>query len=485
MTDQTMPHWLDKQAFLLPDKIAIETDDGTSLTFSQLKQQSTSFAKKLASIGVTPQARVAILANNHLDMIITIHALSYLQATIVFLNTRLTQRELDQQLKQSDATLLITTEKLKLEKNLSFHTIKTFSDVRRSAEKDVSLATEINVKAPFTMMFTSGTTGAPKRVIHTYGNHWWSAVASMLNLGLTDDDKWLLTLPMFHVGGFSILMKNVIYGMTIFMLEKYEANALYNVLLQKKITIASLVTLMLQQLLDKIEGSGKHPEHLRCILLGGGAVPETILQKVEENNLPLYQSYGLTETSSQIATLSSEYAREKLGASGKPLFPADVKIVDEDENGVGEIVVKGPMVISGYDKNDEANKKSFQNGWFYTGDIGYMDEDGFLFVLDRRNDLIISGGENIYPSEIENVLLTIDGVKETAVVGAEDEKWGEVPVAYVVKEKEDLDEGRMIEWLKTELASFKVPKKIYFIDELPRNASNKIMRHKLKYLHEN
>src|SRR5699024_2422243 len=202
MTEQMMPHWLDRQAFLLPDKIAVETSEGRSLTFSQLQQQSTSFAKKLASLGITPHSKVAILANNHLDMITSIHALSYLQTVIVFLNVRLTKRELETQLQESGASFLLTTETLQQEKNLSFTNQKTFTEIKAYNEKDVALVTEIDLKAPFTMMFTSGTTGSPKRVIHSYGNHWWSAVASMLNLGLTDEDKWLLPLPMFHVGGF-------------------------------------------------------------------------------------------------------------------------------------------------------------------------------------------------------------------------------------------------------------------------------------------
>lgn len=479
MLTQKMPHWLDKQAFLLPKKIAIECHDGRTLTFSKLKEESVSFAKKLATAGVKPKSRVAILANNHLDLVIAVHALSYLQAVIVFLNTRLTKTELEYQLEQSEAKLLMTTENLKTEKNLAFPHQKTFSEIINLKEAEVSLVKEIDLQEPFTMMFTSGTTGHPKRVVHTYGNHWWSAVASVLNLGLTENDKWLLTLPIFHVGGFSILMKNIIYGMPIVLLEKYSADDVYEQMKSKKVTIISMVTLMLQQFLDQLERK-ETPESLRCILLGGGAVPEPILKKVEEKELPLYQSYGLTETSSQIATLSSEYARKKLGASGKPLFPADVRIVEQDENGIGEIVVKGPMVISGYDGNEDANRKSFQNGWFHTGDIGYIDEDGFLYVIDRRTDLIISGGENIYPSEIENVILSIDGVKETAVVGKTDEKWGEVPVAYVVKEDKSLTANDIMNELEKVLASFKIPKEIYFIDKLPRNASNKIMRHRLK-----
>src|SRR5699024_8745931 len=163
-------------------------------------------------------------------------------------------------------------------------------------------------------------------------------------------------------------------------------------------------TLMLQQLIDEI---GKHriPNHVRCILLGGGSVPEPLLKCVEAHKIPLIQSYGMTETSSQIVTLSEAYAREKLGSAGKPLLPAQVKINEPNAEGVGEIIVKGPMVFHGYDQLPAENEQVFSDGWFYTGDLGYFDEDGFLYVVDRRTDLIISGGENIYPSEIEQIIL--------------------------------------------------------------------------------
>jgi O-succinylbenzoic acid--CoA ligase len=187
----------------------------------------------------------------------------------------------------------------------------------------------------------------------------------------------------------------------------------------------------------------------------------------------------MTETCSQIATLGEQDVYRKIGSAGKALFPAEIDIIHKNDAAIGEIIVKGPMVMQAYDGN-EADEESFVNGWFKTGDLGYIDSDGFLFVVDRRTDLIISGGENIYPTEIEDVLLKMANIHEAAVVGKRDEKWGEVPVAWVVRSNEQVTAKKIQHYANQQLAGYKVPKEIHFIAELPRNASNKIMRHQLK-----
>lgn len=474
---ETMPHWLTRQAFLAPDKVALEMISGDAWTFTTLRDESMVFARKLAQLSIQKGDKLAILSNNHLDAVRAIFACSYLGVVAVMLNTRLTPTELHYQLTNAEVDILLTTETVEEEKQLDFAKQYTFRKIHHLQAKEVLLMDEINLADPFTMMFTSGTTGKPKAVVHTYGNHYWSAVSSALNLGLHDNDKWLLTLPIFHIGGFSILMKSVIYGMSVYFMEKYERHLLHEALVEKGVTIASLVTIMLKDVLVDI-GQAPFPSSLRCILLGGGSVPKNMLDAVEAKQVPLFQSYGMTETSSQIVTLSKEDVRRKLGSAGKPLFPADVKISNENEAGIGEIIVKGPMVMQGYFKNDIANKECFKDGWLYTGDLGYIDSDGFLYVADRRTDLIISGGENIYPTEIENALLKIDEISEAAVIGVSDERWGQVAVACVVCEG-TFDEKKMLTTLEASLAPYKIPRQFYQVDYLPRNASNKVMRHKL------
>src|SRR5690625_983265 len=478
MQATTLPHWLTTRADLTPNSRALEFVDGTTITFLELKKRSETFAKQLAHLGVERDKRVAILSNNHIDMIIAIHALSYLGAVAVMLNTKLTRDELTYQLTASHAFLLLTTESLQTDKVLPFNNTLTFTEVAEEKLVNTSLLEEISLQDPCTMMFTSGTTGKPKAVLHTYGNHWWSATGSALNLGLHDDDKWLLPLPIFHIGGLSILLKSIIYGIPAFVMEKYDPAVFYDVICHKKITIVSLVTLMLKQYVDKL-GHETLPKHLRCFLLGGGSVPEVLLQEVKKKEIPLFQSYGMTETSSQIVTLSADDALRKLGSSGKALFPAQVDIIEQQADSVGEIVVKGPMVMDGYVDNPKANEASFINGWLKTGDLGYLDEEGFLYVVERRTDLIISGGENIYPSEIESKLLMIRGVTDAGVFGLEDDTWGKVPIACIVRDDADVTEQFVFNQLEDVLAAYKIPKQVHFIEELPRNASNKLMRHRL------
>lgn len=477
MTD-TIPHWLSKQADLSPSHPAIELDDGTIVTFSELKESSQRFARKLTHLGVEKGSHVGILSTNQIPMLIAIHALSYLGAVGVLLNTRLTNEELNYQLKDANVSFLLTSVLLKEQASmLDVEITQSFFDIEALPEKETPLETEINLEAVFTIIYTSGTTGFPKGVVHTYGNHWWSAVGSALNLGLQKHDKWLIPLPIFHVSGLSTSIKSVIYGMPIYLLEKFDTKTVHNALMEKQITIVSVVTMMVQRLLDELS-KATYPKELRCLLLGGGPAPKALLERAKEKNVPVFQSYGMTETASQIVTLSPMDALEKLGSAGKPLFPAQLKIENQADAQVGEIFVKGPMVTTGYYNNKSANEKSIQEGWLATGDLGYLDEEGYLYVVDRRNDLIISGGENIYPSEIEGVLSGMKQIKEAGVTGRKDETWGQVPVAFIVKGMEvSMEEIKA--YLQTRLAKYKQPKEFYFVKELPRNAANKLVRNRL------
>ncbi|GAB3800602.1 o-succinylbenzoate--CoA ligase [Virgibacillus kimchii] len=475
-----IPHWLTKQADTSPDQTAVEVPDGNIITFKQLKEESQQFAKKLASLGVGKNSHVGILSSNELSMVIAIHALSYLGAVVVLLNTRLTKHELNFQVKDADVSVLLTNGDMKEKgKALNVQTVNTFTEIDRLQEKkQVRLKTEITLNEPFTIMYTSGTTGFPKGVIHTYGNHWWSAIGSLLNLGLSEKDKWLAALPIFHVSGLSILIRSVVYGMPVYLLKKFEEQVVQEAIMRRNVTIVSVVTVMLEKLMRQLEEQ-RYPASFRCMLLGGGPAPKTLLDQAKEKNVPVFQSFGMTETASQIITLSAADALNKLGSAGKPLFPAQLKIKNPGEDGVGEILVKGPMVTTGYYKKEDANSKAFQDGWLATGDLGYTDEDGFLYVVDRRKDLIISGGENVYPSEIESVLAGMEGIKEAGVTGKENATWGKVPAAFIVKDDKLLTEADVLHYAKTKLADYKVPVIVYFVDELPRNAANKLVRNQL------
>jgi O-succinylbenzoic acid--CoA ligase len=478
---EVIPHWLTKQADLQPNGLAIEMDNGEKITFHELKDKSEELAKKMAALGIKKNDHIGILSTNSITMVAIIHALSYLGAVSVLLNIRLTEREINFQLSDADVSMLLTAEDLiEQGRKTNAETVITFSELEQVPKKEVELADELNLDDSFTIIYTSGTTGFPKGVVHTYGNHWWSAISSALNLGLNQTDKWLIPLPVFHVSGLSTMMKSVIYGMPVYLLKKFDTEKMHHAIMFKNITIASVVTMMVRRLVERLPEGERYPEQLRCLLLGGGPAPESLLEKAKEKQIPVFQSYGMTETTSQIVTLSAQDALRKIGSAGKPLMPAQLQIkpLGKDDP-IGEIQVKGPMVTKGYYKRERENQELFDSGWLHTGDLGYIDEEGYLYVVDRRSDLIISGGENIYPTEIENVLAEIPQVREAAVTGKADEEWGEVPIAFVVM-REEIQVEFMMDYLKRHLAKFKLPKEIHFVEELPRNASNKLVRKKLK-----
>lgn len=480
---ESMPNWLLKRAELTPNRTAIESED-EHISFYDLHTRSRSLARKLASLNIQRGDTVAFLLENGIHTVETIHALEYIGAVIVPLNNRLTASELNYQLRDSQANLLIfdqvfADKAIKACEQTSTNAT-SFTDVLDLDEFDFDIITEFQLNAHHTIMYTSGTTGSPKGVILTYGNHWWSAIGSSLNLGLHDNDKWLCAVPMFHMSGLSIIMRSVIYGIPIVIQKQFQPEKANEAIIHQGVTIVSVVTAMLTRMLATI--TEPYPKTFRCMLLGGGPAPLPLLKDCTEKGIPVYQTYGMTETASQIVTLSSEYMLTKIGSAGKPLFHSDIKIeVDgrrAQPNEIGEIIVKGPTVTKGYLHREEETVNAIKNGWLYTGDLGYLDEDGFLYVVDRRSDLIISGGENVYPAEIEATLLAHPDVIEAGVTGIVDETWGQVPIAFVVT-KSHVTEQQLRTFCQEKLARYKLPKRIYFVKELPRNGANKLLRREL------
>ena len=341
--------------------------------------------------------------------------------------------------------------------------------------------------ATHSLLYTSGTTGTPKGAILTYGNHLWSAIGSALNLGVREDDRWLACLPLFHVGGLAILLRGAIYGTTAVVHESFDAARVNASIDEDGVTIISVVANMLQRMLDQ-RADQPYPASMRCVLLGGGPAPEPLLQRCAALDVPVVQTYGLTETASQVATLAPEDALPKLGSAGKPLFGTELRIEGQDGSHLpagaeGEIVVRGPTVTPGYLNRPEATAEAIHGGWLHTGDIGYVDAEGYLYVLDRRDDLIVSGGENVYPAEIEAVLQSHPDVAEAGVYGAPDERWGQTPVAAVVlRPGATITPDTLMAHCREHLAAYKTPSRIELHDQLPRNAAGKLMRSRLREL---
>ncbi|MDQ0157840.1 o-succinylbenzoate--CoA ligase [Robertmurraya andreesenii] len=483
---ETIPNPLLKRAFLTPNRPMIRFKD-RDYSFKEMYERALKQAGHLQSQGVKKGDYVAVLLQNHVDSVVMLLSLQLIGGIAVILNNRLTAEELAWQIEDSNSILFITEEgfrdklaRLQLEIPWLWKATIDTSNSMSPAVQD-----EVNLDDVCSVMYTSGTTGKPKGVLQTYGNHWWSATGSALNLGISEDDCWLCTVPLFHISGFSILMRSIIYGMRMVLHEGFNEGLVLETIETEKVTIMSVVTTMLSRLVEALNHRTL-PSRFRCMLLGGGPAPLPLLEKCVEKNIPVFQSYGMTETSSQIVTLSPEYSISKLGSAGKALFPSQVKIADSngkeiEANQSGEILVKGPNVTSGYLNREVESRKQFVDGWLKTGDVGYLDEEGFLYVLDRRSDLIISGGENIYPAEIEGILTSHPDIEDAGVIGAADHQWGQVPVAFV-KKIGSVAEEEIIHYCSERLARYKLPKKIYFVDELPRNASRKLLRRELRQM---
>lgn len=474
------PNWILQRAHLTPNRIGLSFGD-QSWTFKQIADNAIEIAYKFANFGLKSKSRIAILAPSSPESVFIIYGSMLAKSEIVLLNSRLTKEELAYQIQDSNVEAIICHEcdQDKLGQDLNKISVR---ELFQANETNIQIDSYWNESDTISIMYTSGTTGYPKGVRQTLQNHKASAINSILNIGMTPKDVWLCMVPIFHISGFSMLMKSLLYGNEVKLYEKFDVEKSVEQIVAGTATHMSVVGVTLGRIIDYMEQNNltAHP-NFRLMLAGGSSIPIDYLKRAAKLSLNVAQTYGMTETASQTATLSSEDALLKVGSSGKPLFFNSIKIDGAHYPlAEGEICIRGPHVTPGYIGRFEAIA-SVEDGWLKSGDIGYLDEDGYLFVVDRRSDLIISGGENIYPAEIENVLLMHPSVEEAGVCGIEDSKWGQVPIAFVTI-KSDVTEQTILEFCKMNLASYKLPKRILIVDKLPRNSSNKLLRRKLKEL---
>lgn len=476
-----IPNWILQRSTLTPEQIAVSFE-GQSWSYKEINELALQYASKLETLGIKAHDRVAIFASSTPQIIFMICGCMHLQCEMVLLNLRLSKTELAYQIHDSEVVAILVEDELlnKLPKTTSpIHPFSGISDVPAIAFTPTD---EWDENDTMTIMYTSGTTGYPKGVRQTVGNHVSNATSSLYNTGLVEDDAWLCTVPLFHISGFSMLCKCLLHGVRLELVKKFDVEKVVDHLVGGTVTRMSVVAVTLERILTELEHRDAYvSDRFQTMLAGGGPVPIDYLKRAIKRQIQISQTYGMTETSSQTATLSSKDALRKIGSAGKPLFFNQIRIENAKKPfDQGEILIRGKHVTPGY-VGRFADKPSQQDGWLHSGDIGYFDEEGYLFVVDRRSDLIISGGENIYPAEIENILTSHPSVREVGVCGVEDEKWGQVPNAFVVlKNKVEVDE--LLVYCKENLAAYKVPKKIYIVDELPRNGSNKLLRRKLKNL---
>jgi O-succinylbenzoic acid--CoA ligase len=477
-----VPDWLAQRAYVTPDRRALVCDDShVSWTFAELDARVDAAVATLQARSIAPGERIGIFAPNSAGFVVAVHALMRLGAVIVPLNIRLSAPEVAWQREDAELRFVLESDDLDALSQLDapppsdpLAPLDLSAPAEPSAVPSAPTGAredrQFDLSAPHSIIYTSGTTGRPKGAVLTYGNHWWSAVASALNLGLSPSDSWLACLPLFHVGGQSILLRSVIYGMTAVVHTRFDPAAANHAIDADGVSIISVVSTMLERML-----SDRHdrpfPSTLRCVLLGGGPAPLPLLERALRAGAPVVQTYGLTETSSQVATLAPEDAVRKVGSAGKPLMGTEVRIGED-----GEICVRGPSVSPGY-----LHQPPRADEWLRTGDVGYLDASGYLYVLDRRDDLIVSGGENVYPAEVEAALLAHPSVEEVGVFGVPHAEWGaQVQAAVKSRDGMAVSESELLAFCRQRLAGYKVPRHIEFRAELPRNAAGKLLRRELR-----
>lgn len=463
-------NWLLKQAATQPNQIAI--DDGNErLSFAELKKQVEVLVGKIDHLN--PGSRVGLLATNTLMSYKLALAIICSGRTIVWLNWRLAGEELERQIKDSGLQLCLVENSLW--RSGMTNPFKSYSAFLITNADPGELIPVFKSDWVASIMYTSGTTGKPKGVLQTFGNHFYSAVSSALNLGLSSADKWLCVAPIFHISGFSIIMRGLIYGMTVRLVEKFRAEEIERILANETVTIMSVVPFMLKKLIQQQNKTNTHYNSaFRCMLLGGGTIDREMLEICLQRSIPVVQCYGMTETCSQIVALRSADALLKLGSVGQPLFSTQLKLSKD-----GEILLKTPALTPGYLNLPDKLPSKMIDGWYRTGDIGHLDKEGYLYIDGRADEMLISGGENIFPQEVEQVYQRYPQVNEVAVVGQNDSVWGQVPVAFVVSDRR-LSTTKLMNYGYEHLARYKVPQHYIFVSELPKNASGKIRRFMLR-----
>lgn len=482
-----MQDWLSHRVRATPDRTAlVRASTGETLDFASLDAMVDDLAGRLTSLGVETGDHLGMVMETQLAAVCVVHAAERLGAVLVPLGDGLTPVELADQIDAADVTTLVCSEGTEATVVEAFEgpicsvDDPTHDDVQSLAAVSPAPVTPAEWELDDTrlLLFTSGTTGDPKAVRLTVGNLLSSAVASVFRLGLHGDDRWLVCLSLHHMGGLSPVLRMPLYGMTVVLRESFDPGRAADDVGSYDVTCVSLVPTMLKRMLDL---RGTLADSLRVVLLGGAPAPDALLERCRDFSVPVHPTYGMTETASQVATATPKEAFKNLGTVGRPLFWTAVTVRDDDgvecEAGEpGELVVDGPTISPGYYRNPDATHAALGPHGLRTGDIGYRDDEGRLFVLGRVDDQIITGGENVHPQEVQRVLRSHPMIDDVAVVGIPDDEWGELVGALVVPAVDDVAVDDLEQYCRERLAGFKLPRAISFVEELPLTDSGTVER---------
>lgn len=492
--------WPARRAAIQPNDVAIEFE-GATVTYRAFAERVTKLANALRAAGVERGDRVAVMSFNHPAVLEYFFAVGLVGGICVLMNPRLTVPELEYIL--GDCSPKVVAHGTQLADAAS-ELATRIDDIRwvgiegggPGEEHEAFLASgsdefpdvEVDADDVALIMYTSGTTGNPKGAMLTHSNLFHQYMQALIGQDLRQDDIHLVAAPLFHVAGLNtIAIPTFTLGGRLIIMRAVQPEEMLGIIARDRVTTTSLVP----SILDMMAQSPAFPDAdlstLRVVQVGGSSMSEKTLRTFLDRGIRVSQGFGMTETSPGVTLLESRDGLEKLGSVGRQHFFVEYRLVDLNGDDVpdgqpGEILARGPAVMKGYWNNPRATERVLEDGWYHSGDIGVRDADGFLYIRDRLKDMYISGGENVYPAEVENALRNVPGVKDAAVIGVPDEKWGETGRAFVVLDDPDADVEALRPLLRERLAGYKMPRDIVALADLPRTATGKVRKHDLQTL---
>jgi len=490
--------WIARWALYRPDHIAVEeAETGRTLTYSQLERAGNALSAHLVmDHGLQQGDRIVILAENCLEYVAFFTAAQKTGTILVPLNYRLAAPEITYLIDNSDPKLIIVEDQFRhlLDALPPDHQRQIFplAAPRRliEAHKDTPgepfPAVTVQEDDPLFILYTSGTTGFPKGAIYSWKMVVWNSFNTAISLILNTESRTINCMPPFHTGGWNVLLTPFLHhGAYTCLMKKFDPKQVLRLLEEKQATLFMAVPTMLRMIADEPEFSRADFGPLMYLIVGGEPMPIPLIEVWDRQGVPVRQGYGLTEVGPNLFSLHQDDAMKKKGSIGRSNFYVQTRIVDDQGQDVppdtpGELWLKGPMVTPGYWRNEEATRKNITDGWFHTGDIVREDPDHYFYVVDRIKNMFISGGENVYPAEIERVLVSHPEVAAVAVIGVPDDRWGEVGYAFVQAASTDLTELEIMDYCRTQLAKFKVPKYVKLVEDIPKNDTGKIDKRRLE-----
>ncbi|THD68081.1 long-chain fatty acid--CoA ligase [Robertkochia marina] len=488
--------WFSKWSVYNGEKTAIKIgESGETYTYRKLNEAANWLVTELKSkFKLGYGDRVAIISDNSIYQILLFAAAQKSGIILVPLNFRLAPQELDYMLQDSGSKLCFYNKQNINPDHLAFENpMISITELEKSFEhKAEGTVAELKEDDPVFILYTSGTTGFPKGAVYTHKMLFWNSINTALSLNLASNTTTLNCMPLFHTGGWNVFLTPVLHhGGTLLLFNKFEPAVILDCIEEERLDLFMGVPTMLKMIADEPDFVSRDLSSLKYLIVGGESMPIPLIDMYHRKGIPVRQGYGLTEAGPNLTSLHQDEAKRKEGSIGKPNFYVDIRIVDDHGNDVqkgerGELIIGGPMVSPAYWNNEKATKESRFGTWLRTGDVALQDDEDFIYIVDRKKNMYISGGENVYPVEVERVLLSHPSVKEAVVIGVPHEKWGECGVAFIVGDK-DFSEQEIKDFCSDKLAKFKIPSVVVNTPEIPKNDTGKLNRKVLKasYLEKN